>query len=67
MVERTRRRSESLLPDPSIEDIRRETAAIRQTWSPRELRRRSHYRAVPWFPPLMAVRDLPDAIVEYEI
>lgn len=66
MVQRTRRRNESLLPDPSIEDIRRETAAIRQSWSPREMRRRSHYRAIPWFPPILAVRDLPDVNVESE-
>ncbi len=55
---------ESFLPDPSPEEIRRETAAIRQTWSPRERDRRCHYRPTPWLPPVFQVRELPDVILE---
>jgi hypothetical protein len=63
MATRIRRR-ESFLPDPTLEEIRRETAAIRQTWSPRELERRCYYRATPWLPPVLMARELPDAIAE---
>lgn len=58
------RRRESFLPDPTPEDIRRETAAIRQTWSPRECERRSHFRATPWMPPVLLARELPDSMLE---
>ena len=63
MAARMRRR-ESFLPDPTQDEIRRETAAIRQSWSPRELDRRCHYRATPWLPPMLHSRELPDAILE---
>lgn len=63
MALRTRRR-ESFLPDPTPDDIRRETAAIRQTWSLREQERRCHYRATPWLPPTLVARELPDAVLE---
>jgi hypothetical protein len=58
------RRRESFLPDPTPEDIRRETAAIRQNWSPRESERRCHFRATPWMPPVLLARELPDTIFE---
>lgn len=59
-----RRRGESILPDPSPEDIRRETAAIRQAWSPREHNRRSYYRPTPWMPPVLMDRELSDSMYE---
>jgi hypothetical protein len=63
MAARTRRR-ESFLPDPTPEEIRRETAAIRQNWSIRERDRRCHFRPTPWMPPVLVSRELPDAIFE---
>ncbi len=59
-----RRRGESILPAPSPEEIRRETAAIRQAWSTRERNRRSYYRATPWTPPVLMDRELSDSVLE---
>lgn len=59
-----RRRGESFLPDPTPEDIRRETAAIRQRWSDRERDRRCYYRATPWMPPVLVDREFSDSVYE---
>lgn len=59
-----RRRGESFLPDPTPEEIRRETASIRQSWSPRERDRRSYYRATPWMPPVLVDREFSDSVYE---
>lgn len=63
MAARIRRR-ESFLPDPTPEDIRRETSAIRQTWTPRETDRRCHYRPTPWMPPTLVTREFPENALE---
>jgi hypothetical protein len=65
MAERMRRR-ESFLPDPTPEEIRRETAAIRQAWSDRETTRRCHYHATPWMPPILGSRELSDSTSDFE-
>jgi hypothetical protein len=59
-----RRRGESFSPDPTPEDIRRETANIRQKWSSRELDRRCYYRATPWMPPVLVDREFSDSVYE---
>jgi hypothetical protein len=45
--------------DPTPEQIRERTAAIRQTWTPRERARRSGIKHINWLPPLICELDLP--------
>ena len=55
------RRAENLDPlatDPTPEEIRRRTAAIRKTWTPRERMRRSGYRRIDWLPPIFSEADI---------
>jgi hypothetical protein len=59
-----RARRESFLPDPTPEEIRRETAAIRQSWRSREMERRCNYRTAHWLPPVLLSREMPEAILE---
>lgn len=59
-----RRRGESFLPDPTPEEIRRQTASIRQSWSARERDRRSYYRPTPWMPPVLGSREFSDTAYE---
>jgi hypothetical protein len=44
--------------DPSPDEIRRRTAAIRKTWTPRERARRSGFRRIDWLPPIFAESDI---------
>jgi hypothetical protein len=45
--------------DPTPEEIRRRSEAIRKTWSPRERARRSGLRRISWTPPMVSEIDLP--------
>ena len=45
--------------DPTPEEIRRRSEAIRKTWSTKERARRSGVRRVSWTPPVVAETDLP--------
>lgn len=45
--------------DPTPEQIRQRTAAIRKAWSPRERARRSNFKRVHWSPPLFSETELP--------
>ncbi len=55
------RRAERLDPtamDPTPDEIRRRTAAIRKTWTPRERARRSGFRRIGWLPPIFSEADI---------
>ena len=52
--------------DPTPEEIRRRTAAIRKTWSPRERARRSGMRRIDWLPPIFSEVDLLGVGAEFE-
>jgi hypothetical protein len=55
------RRAQNLDPlptDPTPEEIRRRTKAIRKTWTPRERFRRSSFRRIGWLPPIFAEADI---------
>jgi hypothetical protein len=45
--------------DPTPEQIRDRTAAIRRTWTPRERARRLGIRHINWLPPVISELDLP--------
>jgi len=45
--------------DPTPEEIRNETAAIRAAWSEHERARRSHYRTESWMPPVFPLSHFP--------
>ena len=63
MVQRARH-VESLQPDPTPEEIRRATEAIRRRWSVQESARRAGIKPVPWMPPLLTGADFPESFVE---
>lgn len=44
--------------DPSPEEIRRRTEAIRKTWSPRERARRTGIKRISWIPPIFSESEL---------
>ena len=46
-------------PDPTPEEIRQATEAIRLQWTPQECVRRSGEKPVPWMPPLLSANDFP--------
>ena len=55
------RRAQNLGPlatDPTPDDIRRRTAAIRQTWTPRERVRRSVFHRIDWLPPVFSETEI---------
>jgi hypothetical protein len=55
------RRAQTLDPtamDPTPDEIRRRTAAIRKHWTPRERARRSGFRRLGWLPPIFAEADI---------
>jgi hypothetical protein len=55
------RRAQNLDPlatDPTPDDIRRRTAAIRKTWTPRERARRSTFRRTGWLPPIFSEAEI---------
>lgn len=63
------RRAEKLDPtamDPTPDDIRRRTAAIRKTWTPRERARRSGFRRIGWLPPIFSEVDIIGVGGDYE-
>ena len=43
--------------DPTPDEIRRRSEAIRKTWTPRERARRSSTKRVNWTPPVFAESD----------
>jgi hypothetical protein len=45
--------------DPTPEQIRERTAAIRRQWTPRERARRSGIKRIKWMPPMISELDLP--------
>ena len=49
--------------DPTPEEIRQRTEAIRKTWSPREKIRRTSIRRVGWTPPVFSEVELPAYLV----
>lgn len=55
-----------LATDPTPDDIRRRTEAIRKQWSPRERVRRSGLRRVTWTPPVFSESDLAGFSAEFE-
>lgn len=63
MVQRARC-EESLHPDPSPEQIRRETEAIRGRWSAQERARRAGVKPIPWMPPLVVGAELYESLAE---
>ncbi len=63
MVKRARF-EESLHPDPTPEEIRRQTEAIRGNWSAQEAARRAGIKPAPWMPPFVMALDLPDNFME---
>ena len=52
--------------DPTPDEIRRRTAAIRKTWTPRERARRSGMRRIGWLPPIFSEVDLLGLNAEFE-
>jgi len=64
------RRAEKLDPsamDPTPDDIRQRTAAIRKNWTPRERARRSGFRRIGWLPPIFAEVDILGVGGDYEV
>jgi hypothetical protein len=55
---RRARNSDMSATDPTPEEIRRRSEAIRQTWSPRERARRSGFKRPNWVPPVFAESEL---------
>ena len=53
--------------DPSPEEIRQQTEAIRQSWTEHERVRRAHFKPTAWMPPVLAASQLPEFISESEI
>ena len=45
--------------DPTPEQIRERSAAIRKQWTPRERLRRSGFKRIKWLPPVISELDLP--------
>jgi hypothetical protein len=45
--------------DPTPDQIRERSAAIRKGWGPRERARRSFVKRIHWTPPLFSENDLP--------
>ena len=53
--------------DPTPDQIRQRTEAIRQAWSPRERARRCNFKRVHWTPPLFSETELPGySAVDFE-
>ncbi len=47
-----------LATDPTPDDIRRRTAAIRKTWNPRERARRTVFHRNSWLPPIYSEAEI---------
>jgi hypothetical protein len=45
--------------DPTPEQIRQRSKAIRKAWSPRERHRRANFKRISWLPPVIAETELP--------
>jgi hypothetical protein len=58
MIRRARHTNMSAA-DPTPEQIRERSAAIRQTWTPRERARRLGVKHIKWLPPMICELDLP--------
>ena len=53
--------------DPTPDEIREQTEAIRKTWTPRERARRSGFQRASWMPPVFSDLDLPSYLAgDYE-
>ena len=62
MIRRAQNRQRNLemsLTDPTPEQIRQRSEAIRKAWGPRERARRSNEKRVHWTPPLFSESELP--------
>jgi hypothetical protein len=55
---RRARNSDMSATDPTPEEIRRRSEAIRKDWSPRERARRSGFRRISWIPPIFSESEL---------
>ena len=45
--------------DPTPEQIRQRSEAIRKAWSPRERARRANFKRTHWMPPVISETELP--------
>jgi len=52
--------------DPTPDQIRERTKAIRATWTPRERARRSGIRRADWMPPTISEFDLPGGVLDFD-
>ncbi len=52
--------------DPTPEQIRERTQAIRATWTPRERVRRSGIRRADWMPPTISEFDMPGGFADFD-
>jgi hypothetical protein len=53
--------------DPTPEQIRERSAAIRRQWTPRERARRTGIKRIKWMPPMISELDLPgQSALEFE-
>ena len=48
----------ALATDPTPEEIRRRSEAIRKAWSPRERARRTGFKRIGWTPPVYSEGEL---------
>ena len=56
---RKARNSDMSAMDPTPDQIRQRSEAIRKAWSPRERIRRAAIKRVNWLPPVISETDLP--------
>ncbi len=49
--------------DPTPDQIRERTRAIRATWTPRERTRRLGIKRADWMPPMISEFDLPGGVL----
>lgn len=53
--------------DPTPEQIRERSAAIRRTWTPRERARRLGIKHINWLPPVISELELPgQSVAEFD-
>lgn len=55
-----------MVNDPSPEEIRSRTAAIRSGWTERERARRASWTPPAWYPPLLELPELNNMVVSDE-
>lgn len=52
--------------DPTPEQIRERSAAIRKNWTPRERARRLGIKHINWLPPVISELELPGSTSEFD-